>query len=81
MTRQIVETEGRHGDLAPTGNYRELEFSHSLKGVAPTVAEYNNRTGRNYSGTQNSGVRIQDEDGDHKEVAPLAGRSLQVSHE
>ncbi|MBU1752601.1 hypothetical protein KKG56_01900 [bacterium] len=45
------------------------------------MAEYNNRTGRNYSGTQNSGVRIQDEDGDHKEVAPLAGRSLQVSHE
>ncbi|MBU1753881.1 hypothetical protein KKG56_08540, partial [bacterium] len=29
----------------------------------------------NYSGIQNSGVRIQNEDGDHKEVAPLAGRS------
>ena len=30
VLQQIVETEGRHGGIASTGNYRELEFSHSL---------------------------------------------------
>ena len=86
-----VGTDGRLGGQAMvrgvSGIWKELTDNvnqmasnltdqvRSIANVVTAIAKGNLKQKGNYSGIQNSGVRIQNEDGDHKRRAPLAGRS------